>query len=58
MAKHADSIYEDMIKIFLANRKNVLKHLVASYDDARKQVPKAAPLSLTAPADYSLVDEI
>ena len=58
MAKHADRIYEDRIKVFLAIRKNDLKHLVASYDDARKQVPKAAPLSLTAPVDYALVDEI
>ena len=58
MAEHADGIYEDRIKVFLANRKKALMHLTASYDDARKQVPHAAPLSLTAPVDYSLVDEI
>ena len=28
------------------------------FSDARKQVPHAAPLSLTAPVDYALVDEI
>jgi hypothetical protein len=28
------------------------------FSDPRKQAPKAAPLSLTAPVDYSLVDEI
>ena len=36
VAEHADGIYEDMIKVFLANRKIDLKHLTASYDDARK----------------------
>jgi NitT/TauT family transport system substrate-binding protein len=56
--EHADSIYEDMIKVFLPNGKIDLKHLAASYDDARKQAPKAAPLSLTALVDYSLLDEI
>jgi hypothetical protein len=42
VAAHADGIYKDMIKVFLANRKNTLMHLAASYDEARKQAPKAA----------------
>ena len=58
VAEQADRIYEDRIKVFLAIRKKDLMHLAASYDEARKQVPNAAPLSLTAPVDYSLVDEI
>jgi len=58
VAEQADRIYEDRIKVFLAIRKKDLKHLVASYANARRQIPKAAPLSLTAAVDYALVDEI
>jgi hypothetical protein len=58
VAEHADGIYDDMIKVFLANRKNDLMHLASSYADARKQALKAEPPSLTAPVDDSLVNEI
>jgi hypothetical protein len=56
--EHADGVYDDLIKVFLPNGKIDLKHLAASYDDARKQAPKAAPVPLSALVDYSLLDEI
>jgi len=47
-----------LIKVFLPSGKIDLKHLAASYDDARKQAPQAAPVPLSALVDYSLLDEI
>jgi NitT/TauT family transport system substrate-binding protein len=56
--EHTDAIYEDMMKVFLPKGKIELKYLAASYDDARKQAPKAPPVPLSALVDYSLLDEI
>jgi ABC-type nitrate/sulfonate/bicarbonate transport system substrate-binding protein len=56
--EHADGVYDDLIKVFLPSGKIDLKHLAASYDDARKQAPQAAPVPLSARLDYSLLDEI
>jgi ABC-type nitrate/sulfonate/bicarbonate transport system substrate-binding protein len=57
-SEHVDGVYEDMMKVFLPNGKIDLKHLATSYDDARKQVPKAATVPLSALVDYSLLEEI
>ncbi len=57
-SEHVDGVYEDMMKVFLPNGKIDLKHLETSYDDARKQVPKAATVPLSALVDYSLLEEI
>jgi hypothetical protein len=56
--EHTDAVYEDMMKVFLPKGKIELKYLAASYEDARKQAPKARPIPIDALVDYSLLDEI
>jgi NitT/TauT family transport system substrate-binding protein len=56
--EQADSIYADMVKVFLPTGKIDLQDLAAPYEDARKQVPKAPPVALSGVVDYSLLDEI
>lgn len=56
--EHSDGIYDDMMKVFLPNGKIALQDLAAPYEEARKQVPKAPPVPVTALVDYSLLDEI
>jgi len=56
--EHADSIYEDMMKVFLPSGKIDLKDLAETYADARKSTTKAAPVPLSAVVDYSLLDEV
>ena len=56
--EHSDGIYDDMMKVFLPNGKIALQDLAAPYEEARKQVPKAPPVPVTALVDYSLLDEV
>ena len=56
--EHSDGIYDDMMKVFLPNGKIALQDLAAPYEEARKQVPKAPPVSVAALVDYSLLDDI
>jgi ABC-type nitrate/sulfonate/bicarbonate transport system substrate-binding protein len=56
--EYADSIYEDMMKVFLPTGKIDLKDLAETYADARKSAPKAAQVPLSGLVDYSLLDEI
>jgi ABC-type nitrate/sulfonate/bicarbonate transport system substrate-binding protein len=56
--EHTDSIYEDMMKVFLPNGKIDLKDLAEPYADARKSAPKAVQIPLSGLVDYTLLDEI
>ena len=56
--EQADSIYGDMLKVFLPSGKIDLQDLAAPYEDARKQAVKAPPIPLNAVVDYSVLDEI
>lgn len=56
--EHFDSIYEDMMKVFLPTGKIDLQDLAEPYADARKSVPKAPQVPLSSLVDYSLLDEI
>ena len=56
--EHFDSIYEDMMKVFLPTGKIDLQDLAEPYADARKSAPKAPQIPLSSLVDYSLLDEI
>lgn len=56
--EQAESIYADMLKVFLPSGKIDLQDLAAPYEDARKQAAKAPPVALGAVVDYSVLDEI
>jgi NitT/TauT family transport system substrate-binding protein len=56
--EQADSIYADVLKVFLPTGKIDLQDLAAPYEDARRQVAKAPPIALNAVVDYSVLDEI
>ena len=56
--EYSDSIYQDMMKVFLPTGKIDLQDLTELYSDARKSASNAPQIPLNTLVDYSLLDEI
>jgi ABC-type nitrate/sulfonate/bicarbonate transport system substrate-binding protein len=56
--EQSNSIYADMMKVFLPDGKISLQALAAPYEDARKQAANAPAVPLSALVDYSLLNDI
>lgn len=56
--EYFDSIYQDMMKVFLPTGKIDLHDLTELYNDARKSAPNPPQVPIDTLVDYSLLDEI
>jgi ABC-type nitrate/sulfonate/bicarbonate transport system substrate-binding protein len=53
-----DAVYDDAMRVFLANGEIALADLKAPYDDARKEAVNPPPVPLSAIVDYSILEEV